>query len=257
MIPFATLSLMALLGMRHGLDPDHVAVIDNITFRAMDERPAVAAWTGFLFSIGHSFSVLLIALIFGLLGRMVVLPPWFEQAMRYVVIALLVWIGTINVRALLAAETYSPQGWRKGLIFRMFKDSTHPIATLAVGAIFGLVVDTAVQIATWGTLAAAAGGTIQAVWIGAAFAAGMVLTDSVDSMIVARLMRGTKTDAARYRRLIGWLIVALCYGMALQAIARQLLGGLDLSDPQSLLIGSAMAVIVIVSLVVLSRRSKA
>ena len=33
------LGLMFVLGLRHGLDPDHVAVIDNIVFRMVEERP--------------------------------------------------------------------------------------------------------------------------------------------------------------------------------------------------------------------------
>jgi high-affinity nickel-transport protein len=56
------LVLIFLLGLRHGLDPDHIVVIDNLTFRAIDERPGWARWIGTLFAIGHSLSVAIVAI---------------------------------------------------------------------------------------------------------------------------------------------------------------------------------------------------
>jgi nickel/cobalt transporter (NiCoT) family protein len=45
------------LGLRHGLDPDHIAAIDNVTRRLMQDgkRPVAA---GFFFALGHSTVVL-------------------------------------------------------------------------------------------------------------------------------------------------------------------------------------------------------
>jgi high-affinity nickel-transport protein len=239
MIPFSTLGLLILFGMRHALDPDHIAVIDNITFRAMEDRPKVAPWTGTLFSIGHSVSVLVIAVLFGLLGRQFVLPDWLEYMMGWLVIALLMWIGVSNIRALNASKTYIPQGWRSDLLPRAFRRSTHPFVTLTVGAIFGLVVDTAAQIAVWGTTAAAAGGLTGAALIGLAFATGMITIDGADSFLVARLMRTRPDHARTYRRKIGWLIASLSLGMAGFAIFQQI-QATELSSWISLLIGSLM-----------------
>jgi nickel/cobalt transporter (NiCoT) family protein len=54
-----TAALAYSLGLRHGLDPDHIAAIDNVTRRLMQEgRRPVAA--GFFFALGHS-SVVLVA----------------------------------------------------------------------------------------------------------------------------------------------------------------------------------------------------
>ena len=54
-----TAALAYSLGLRHGLDPDHIAAIDNVTRRLMQEgkRPVAA---GFFFALGHS-SVVLVA----------------------------------------------------------------------------------------------------------------------------------------------------------------------------------------------------
>ncbi len=241
------LALLFVLGMRHGLDPDHIAVIDNITFRAMDERPKAAAWTGVLFSAGHSLSVMVIAGLFGLAGRLFQWPAWLAHLMSYLVIGLLLLVGTLNLRALVSKAPYRAQGWRHALVPGRLKTSTHPLATLAIGALFGLVVDTAAQVATWGATAAAAGGLPAAAMVGACFALGMVATDSADSWIVASLLRSTRS-AARvnlYRRRIGWLIVCMSYGMAGVSLANLLRARPDFNDDQALLIGSGAAAVVI------------
>ena len=237
------LALLFVLGLRHGLDPDHIAVIDNITFRAMDDRPAVAPWTGFLFSAGHSVSVMVIATLFGLAGQMFHWPDWFARGMSWLVIALLVLVGTLNLRALLSRTPYRAQGWRHALVPGVLKTTTHPLATLLIGALFGLVVDTAAQVATWGATAAAAGGLPAAAIVGACFALGMVATDTADSLIVARLLRGARSadQVALYRRRIGWLIVALSYGMAIVSLVNQLRAGPAFSDDEALLIGGGAA----------------
>ena len=242
--------LLFLLGMRHGLDPDHIAVIDNITFRAMEDRPKAAGWTGTLFSLGHSLSVLVIALGFGLVGRLITPPAWFERLMAFAIVGLLVWVGTLNLRGLLSARRYRPAGWRHGFVPRALRNSTHPLVTLLVGIVFGLVVDTAAQIATWGATAAAAGGLTAAALIGLSFAAGMILTDSADSLIVAHLLRQDQTSdrAIVYRRRIGWLIVAMCYGMAILAGLGIVKSEIDLSDRQILVLGCIMASTLIVIL---------
>ena len=254
-----TLALLFLLGMRHGLDPDHVAVIDNITFRALDDRPRAAAWTGVLFSAGHTISVLAIAAAFGVLGAMVRLPQAFETAMAVFVIGLFVVTGTLNLRALTAKGAYVPRGWRHGLVPKILRGSTHPLVTLGIGLVFGLVVDTAAQIAAWGTTAAATGGIAGALAIGLSFALGMILTDGIDSLIVTRLAsdRHDAVRARRYRRGVGWLIVALSYAMAAWALAQLLAPDLDVPTLTGVAFGAAMALAVIATaaLSLLRRRS--
>ena len=241
------LALLFLLGMRHGLDPDHIAVIDNITFRAMADRPRAAAWTGFLFSWGHGLSVMVIAILFGFAGRLFQLPTGFAQIMSVTVIGLLLLVGTLNLRALLSNTRFKAQGWRHALVPGRFKTSTHPMVTVLVGVTFGLVVDTAAQVATWGATAAAAGGIPAAAIVGLCFAAGMIVTDSADSWIVAALLRANRSAerVGLYRRGIGWLIVALSYGMAGVSLVNLLRPGLAFDDQQVLLIGAGATALVI------------
>jgi high-affinity nickel-transport protein len=57
------------LGLRHGADPDHLAIIDNLTRNAYERHPHWSRYVGTLFAGGHSVMVLAIAALVGLLGE--------------------------------------------------------------------------------------------------------------------------------------------------------------------------------------------
>lgn len=263
MIEFSALWLMFVLGLRHGLDPDHVAVIDNIVFRTVDQRPRLAVWTGTLFALGHSFSVAAVAVGVSLAAGAFSMPEWVAGLVDGAVVALLLLVGTMNLRALLRQGDYTPVGWRTRLVPRQLRDSTHPAAVVAIGVIFGLVFDTATQAAAWGAAATAEGGTTAALAIALTFAAGMLLADTLDSQIVGRLLRKTERPAAvirRYRRGVGWLVVSLSYGMAGYAIVEAIGINIALSDTAFSLLGLGAAASVVMLLATgrwLARRGSA
>lgn len=251
MIEVSALWLMFVLGLRHGLDPDHVAVIDNIVFRTVESRPRLALWTGTLFALGHSLSVATVAIGVSLAADAFALPAWTAPMIDIAVIGLLLIVGTLNLHALLTQARYTPVGWRSALVPQRLRTSTHPLAVIAIGAIFGLVFDTATQAAAWGAAATAKGGTTAALAIAATFAIGMMLADTLDSQIVGRLLRTrdrTTATMLRYRRAVGWLVVALSFGTASYALAE--LAGLDvaLSDASFTAIGVAAATTIILLL---------
>jgi high-affinity nickel-transport protein len=251
MIALSALWLIFVLGLRHGLDPDHVAVIDNIVFRSVESRPRLAVWVGTLFALGHSLSVATVAVGVSLAAGAFALPAWSASLVDVAVIALLIVVGVLNLRALLIHPTYTPVGWRSALVPKRLRNSTHPVAVVAIGAIFGLVFDTATQAAAWGAAATAKGGTAAALAIAATFAIGMMLADTLDSQIVGRLLRSQGRSTAtmrRYRRAVGWLVVALSFGTAGYALAE--LAGLDvaLSDGAFTAVGVASAGVIILLL---------
>jgi high-affinity nickel-transport protein len=260
MIEFSALWLMFVLGLRHGLDPDHVAVIDNIVFRAVEMRPRLAMWVGTLFALGHSLSVAAVAIGVSLAAGAFVLPAWTAPMIDLAVIGLLLIVGTLNLHALLTQARYTPIGWRSGLVPKRLRNSTHPLAVVAIGAIFGLVFDTATQAAAWGAAATAKGGTTAALVIAATFAIGMMLADTIDSQIVARLLRtrGRATATVqRYRRAVGWMVVALSFGTAGYALTELAGLAVALSDGAFTAIGVAAAATIILLLLASRWRSTA
>jgi hypothetical protein len=45
LVSFSGLVLMFVLGLRHGLDPDHIACIDGLTWRALRHEPSMRRGT--------------------------------------------------------------------------------------------------------------------------------------------------------------------------------------------------------------------
>jgi high-affinity nickel-transport protein len=70
---FALLALALVLGLKHGLDADHLAAIDGLARYQLSlpcRRASVARWSGLLFSLGHGLVVMLVAGVAGALpGR--------------------------------------------------------------------------------------------------------------------------------------------------------------------------------------------
>ncbi|WP_254606387.1 nickel permease [Sphingomonas bacterium] len=254
-----TLGLMFVLGLRHGLDPDHVAVIDNIVFRMVDERPRLSCWTGTMFAAGHSLAVAAVALGVSVASGWFTLPVWSGTVIDAMVVSLLLLVGTLNLAALSRPGDYVPVGWRARLVPASLRMSTHPLAVVAVGVVFGLVFDTATQAAAWGAAATTRGGIAAAAAIALAFATGMVLADTLDSQIVSRLLRTARFGSGavrRYRRAVGWLIVALSYGMAALAVLESSGVGLGIDDASFTVIGVASALTVTALLVEANRRNR-
>ena len=241
------LGLMFILGLRHGLDPDHIAVIDNIVFRTVETRPRLARWAGTLFAIGHSVSVAIVAIGVSLVAGWFAVPPWIGAVMEWMVVLLLLLVGSLNLSALLRRGRYTPVGWRAALLPASLRASTHPLAVVAIGMIFGLVFDTATQATAWGAAASTMGGLAAAASVAGMFAMGMILSDTIDSQIVGRLLlAGSGTDlAVRYRRSVGWVIVTLSFGMAGHALAGLIGYPVDFGDTVVTILGASAATLVI------------
>lgn len=227
------LLLMFTLGMRHGLDPDHIAMIDAMTLRSMAQRPRAAPWIGTLFAAGHGLAVTGFAVVLSSLTRELALPPALASVLEWLPIALLLVVGTLNLRALLAKGPYQVQGWKKHVLPRALENSSHPFAVFMVGVVFALVFDTATQAAAWGYVATAHAGPHMALLVGLSFAAGMVITDTIDGRLMWRLLQGRDQGGVqRYRRGVGSLVVALAYGVVLYSVGTHWYPQLALSDTQ-------------------------
>jgi high-affinity nickel-transport protein len=230
--PTSGLSLMFMLGLRHGLDPDHIAMIDSVAYRALDERPRLAPWMGTLFALGHGLAVTAIAVLLGAFAGQFALPAWLRVILDWLPTLLLLLVGAVNLRALFGRQVYRPQGWKTPFVPRRLRDSSHPLAIVLVGVVFALVFDTATQAAAWSYALASSGGAAAALAAGRAFTAGMVVTDTVDGRLMVRLLRQTagRSDGDLYRRRIGWAVVAMSFAMAAYGIASHAVPAFGIGD---------------------------
>jgi high-affinity nickel-transport protein len=196
-------------GLRHAVDADHIAAIDNVTRKLMQEgkRPVSV---GFFFSLGHSTIVLGASLIVYLtasaveqqldaakdLGGVVgtSISAFFLIAVALINLVILrgVWRSFQEVRKTGRYTDQSPDALRGGGIlarlFRpLFRLLSRPWHMYPIGFLFGLGFDTATEVALLGISAAAAakGLSVGAMTVfPVLFTAGMTLVDTTDGILM-------------------------------------------------------------------------
>ncbi|MGI4792610.1 MAG: HoxN/HupN/NixA family nickel/cobalt transporter [Janthinobacterium lividum] len=197
-------------GLRHAVDADHIAAIDNVTRKLMQagKRPVSV---GFFFALGHSSVVILAAA--GIAATATVLSGRFEQFRSIggvigtaVSASFLFAIATVNLVVLRsvwrtwchvqAGGSYVEEDFDillndRGLLARLFRPLfrlvTRSWHMFPLGFLFGLGFDTATEIGLLGISAtqAAQGISIWSIMVfPALFTAGMSLIDTTDGVLM-------------------------------------------------------------------------
>jgi len=198
------------LGLRHAVDADHIAAIDNVTRRLMQqgERPVTV---GLWFSLGHSTVVVAGATAIAATA-LTLQPRWatavaiggvlgtLVSAVFLFAIAAANWVVLTAVRrafrrarrgeSYIASETELMFSTR-GLLARLFGPVLGMVRRsrrmYLVGLLFGLGFDTATEVGVLG-LAAVEAAKGMAFWeilvFPALFAAGMALIDATDNVLM-------------------------------------------------------------------------
>jgi nickel/cobalt transporter (NiCoT) family protein len=197
-------------GLRHAVDADHIAAIDNVTRKLMQEGKRPIA-VGFMFSLGHSTIVLLGSItiawttlvlqqrvnvvreIGGMVGTLLSIVFLFGIAVVNLVVLRSIWRTFSRVRE---GEPYVEEDLDlllggRGLLARLFRPMFRMITRswhmYPLGVLFGLGFDTATEIGVLGISAAEAskGLSLWSILIfPALFAAGMALIDTTDNILM-------------------------------------------------------------------------
>jgi high-affinity nickel-transport protein len=251
LLSLSGLALMFVLGLRHGLDPDHIACIDGLTWRALSHHHnhGYAPWIGSLFAIGHGLLVTSVAVGVSKLTRTVSVPDAVVQVFGWIPTALLLLVGTMNLRSLMRqGVAFAPTGWKLKLIPQRLRNHSSPWAVVLIGVLFATVFDTATQASAWGYVASnQGGGMLAALGAGLVFTVGMIITDTLDGRLICRMSRSTDGQAAgrRYRRALGWLIVGISYGVAAYNVGKALVPAIELDELAFSLTGFSLVLVML------------
>ncbi len=197
--------LVFLLGLRHGIDADHLAAIDGLTRINLRRRRAFAPQCGVLFSLGHAVVVMAIALAVGLAEHTQGIPGWLELAGPWISIGLLTLIGVLNLRAVLSAaaqEVIVPTAVR-GRLLRRALEAGHPLTVALVGMLYAVSFDTLSQSVMFTLTATRLGGLASALFIGGLFVLGMFTTDGVNGLWISQLIARSDRIGAIASRVMG------------------------------------------------------
>jgi high-affinity nickel-transport protein len=197
-------------GLRHAVDADHIAAIDNVTRKLMQEGKRPVA-VGFMFSLGHSTVVVIgSAAIAGaalalqhridavrnvaeVVGALVSAFFLFAIAIVNLIVLLSIYRAFVQVRR---GEPYVEEDFNmllsgRGILARMFRPMFRMITRswhmYPLGVLFGLGFDTATEIGLLGISAAEAAKGLP-FWsilvFPILFAAGMSLIDTTDNILM-------------------------------------------------------------------------
>ena len=196
-------------GLRHAVDADHIAAIDNSTRKLMQDgqRPV---GVGFFFSLGHSTVVVALSLVIAASAAFISNVPTLQSIGGLIGTSVsagfLLLIGLINFIVLMdiyrmfrkvsAGGSYDEQSLddylsNRGLLARVFRPALRMIRRswhmYPLGLLFGLGFDTASEVALLG-LAATSGASHVPIWyivlLPLVFAAGMSLIDATDGVLM-------------------------------------------------------------------------
>jgi high-affinity nickel-transport protein len=258
-LPTHWLSLVAvvfLLGLKHGLDPDHLAAIDGLTRFNAGRRPLVSRWSGFLFSAGHGVVVTLVAVAVATLATEWRVPAWLDGVGTWISIGFLAALGVANLAAVLRTpkgEMVRPVGM-KSRAFQRLTHAEHPVVIAAVGAAFALSFDTFSQAVLFSVTGSHVAGWVFAFALGLVFTAGMMATDALNGLWVSRLVRAADTRAAAASRVMSFAVAVVALAIAALAVARRALPALDARlDSWDTALGVAVVVAVVAAYLVALR----
>jgi high-affinity nickel-transport protein len=212
--------LVFALGLRHGFDPDHLVAIDGLT------RSSRSRWCGLFFSLGHGVAVTLIGVAVAIAATEWQAPAWLEQAGAWISISVLLALGFANLAMLLRirGDVRVPLvGLRGRWLADRLARSSHPAVIASAGAAFALSFDTVSHALAFSLTGATMAGTLFAALLGAVFTLGMVLTDAVNGLWVAKMMSG----AAAASRWMSAAVAGLCLLIAALTLAKQLMPAVD------------------------------
>ena len=241
-----TCALAYVLGLRHAVDPDHIAAIDNVTRKLMQEgkKPLTV---GLFFALGHSTLICVAVWLIALTARSfddATFADWRDygglfstlfSASFLFIIALFNFGVFINVvktaRLIRMGKEWSEEELNRalngrGLIARLMRPLFQLISRgwhmFPLGFLFGLGFDTATEISLFGIAAAeAAGGccTLISVMIfPALFTVGMALVDTLDGVLMVGAYQWAYLNPRRkivYNLIITGLSVIVALGIGL------------------------------------------
>jgi high-affinity nickel-transport protein len=220
-LPHDVIALFALafaFGLKHGLDPDHLATIDGLARFNASSKPWLAKWSGVLFSIGHGLVVTIVVEVVALMPGRISLPSWLEGLGMAVSILTLLLLGALNLYAAFNTHTVatSPVGLKSWMRFQ----SGHPAIVLGIGALFALSFDTMSQAAFFSLAANNVAIEFYAFTLGVVFTVGMIVSDGVNGMLTARFVKESGKRALIASRVMSLVIGSVSLFVAMLGIIR-------------------------------------
>lgn len=192
------------LGLKHAIEPDHVAAVATLLHR--EHGPVNAARVGAMWGLGHSVVLLIAAAAMRFLG--IAVPSRYAWCAELAVAAMLVLLGLLAMRRVLRGRSMHDHAQT---IHTVQQPQGHARA-LAVGAVHGFAGSSAAVL-----LAASANDTIGIIPFTVLFGAATVVGMSVATILlgVALGQASKRSEHVHHALMLGTSIVSVLVGIAL------------------------------------------
>jgi high-affinity nickel-transport protein len=251
----ALAALVFLLGLKHGFDADHLATIDGLTRFNTRAGRSWARFCGALFSLGHGSIVVAIAIGVGAASDRWDAPAWLQASGAWISLGFLTALGVLNLGAVLGTprhEVVTPVGVKGRLLGRLNR-AGRPALVALVGALFALSFDTVSQAALFAMTAAQFGGVAHALLLALLFTLGMLVTDGVNGLWIARLIARADQVARIASRVMSLAVAGVSLLVAAFGVAKMTLPAIDAWSAGRELTFGAIVVVVIGASYLLAR----
>lgn len=220
---YALFALACALGVKHGLDPDHLATIDGLIRFNATGKPWLSKWAGVLFSIGHGLVVTVAVGVVALLPAHIAIPSWLNELGSTVSMLTLLLLGVMNLYAGCNArkEITKPLGLKSWMRFK----TGHPVVVLGIGALFALSFDTMSHAAFFSIAASHVSLELYTFTLGVTFTCGMIISDGLNGILTARLIRQSAERAMIASRVMSFVIGSICLLVAFIGLVRHSMSG--------------------------------
>jgi nickel/cobalt transporter (NiCoT) family protein len=244
----ATLGLLIALGMRHGMDPDHIAAIDGLTrLRCKAQAYWAARLTGLQFALGHSLTILLATAVFYWQG--VQLPAWLDSLGLWVSSAFLLWLAAANLRHCWRGNAHGHAHGAGGFaawLLRAMGPLAHP---MGVGFAFAISLDSLAQAGLMAAKGHELGGFGMVFLLAGCFGLGMLVADTCNGLLMHWLVRRSERLAQQAARVMSAVIACLALAVVAVSHGKAHVVALDtLWDAYSVWIGLGITAIALLML---------
>jgi len=207
-----TLTLLVfLLGMRHGFEPDHLAVIDGMT-RCARSNNKLSKSVGFLFSFGHGLIIVFITIMISLEAKKWNIPIWFGGLGTWISILSLFFIGIINLYTTMKTnqenmiQLNGPKNLLLSKLFNLGPTTSSYWWPIFLGMLFSLSFDTLSQTMAFSFSAYTLAGQLFPIVLGTIFMFGMMIIDGLNGVLVAHIIKRADARSRFVSRILGLIV---------------------------------------------------
>nr|HAT8714855.1 DNA repair protein [Legionella jordanis] len=200
------------LGIRHGLDLDHLATIDCIS-RTIPTHDHLSRQVGVLFSFGHGVVVIIASLI--LAKGVTEAPVWLETSGKLISQFFLLALGGFSLWQLLTPSMQTEKVLKNHWLAHCLPKRFNRLMIIGIGGLFALSFDTFSQVIFFSVSASIFTHWWIPLWLGVLFTMGMMSADGINGWLISTLIRKAKERSILLSRLLSLVIAGFSLSLGI------------------------------------------